>query len=609
MRIRAFVVLSLVMLLSRSAVAIDHRVALRADQSRAAGETDDIQKLIAQLGSDDFTKRRDAEAKLIELGGAAFDALQDAQTDPDLEIATQSQYLLHRVPIDWARDTDVEEVRELMANYAKVNGRERREIVTQLKDLKAGAGLGALSRIAHYELSPALAKHAAHAVLSGRSEHEKNATAQAKLINTEIGDSPRDSAAWLRLYAAQLSDSESVNPGWLKLIDGEIAQMKEDQDRTNLSTLLKLMEFHVQLCKDHGQAEALFESLRRRVDLLIAEFGQAREAIAPDIQWCIKNKQWAALDLLEKHYEKLIKDDRLLVYLVAAARSARGDSTAAQEFAERAYKHVAVGHKDSDLEERSHIGDLIADLGYHDWAEREWQFVIENAPLTSTESMIARSSVANWCLHDRGEDKEAAELLGEVCDAVDNDEELKAALQTNSEASYYLNKVLRTQRDYFTACHLANEKDYKGQRKSLERAYSRNHKDPDVLIAMYRLQESDDTYRERVKGRIVRALAEVEQEIEGNPAEPNGYNHYAWLVSNTEGDYDKAVRYSLKSLELRPETPSYLDTLGRCHFAAGDVDKAVEAQRKAVEMHPNVKVMQKQLEVFEKAQAEKKKKS
>jgi tetratricopeptide (TPR) repeat protein len=152
---------------------------------------------------------------------------------------------------------------------------------------------------------------------------------------------------------------------------------------------------------------------------------------------------------------------------------------------------------------------------------------------------------------------------------------------------------------------LETEKDYKGQRKSLERAYSRNHKDPDVLIAMYRLQESDDTYRERVKGRIVRALAEVEQEIEGNPAEPNGYNHYAWLVSNTEGDYDKAVRYSLKSLELRPETPSYLDTLGRCYYSAGELDKAVETQRKAVEMHPKVKVMQKQLEVFEKAQAEK----
>lgn len=606
MRIRAFVVISLVMLLSHPAGANDQTVALRADNSRAA---DDIQELIAQLGSDDFMKRRDAEAKLIELGAGAFDALQDAQTDPDLEIATQSQYLLHRVAIDWVRDSDAEEVRELMANYAKVNGHERREIITQLKDLKNGAGLAALSRIAHYELSPSLAKHAVLAVLSGRSEHEKDASAQARLINGEIGNSPRDSAEWLRLYAAQLNDSESVNPDWLMLIDEEIARMKEDQDRSNLSQLLKLMEFHVQLCKDHGQPESLFESLRRRVDLLIAEFGQAREAIAQDIQWCIKNKQWAALDLLEKHYEKSIKDDRLLLYLAAAARSARGDYDSAKELAERAYKHVAFGHKNSDLEERSHIGDLIADLGYHDWAEREWRLVIDEAPLTSTESMIARSSVANWCLHDRGEDKEAAELLGEVCDAVDNDEEVKAAVQANSEASYFLNKVLRTQRDYFTACYLDTKGDYKGQRKSLERAYSRNHKDPDVLIAMYRLKEGDETYRERVKGRIVRALAEVEQEIEGNPAEPNGYNHYAWLVSNTEGDYDKAVRYSLKSLELRPETPSYLDTLGRCYYSAGDLDKAVETQRKAVAMHPKVKVMQKQLEVFEKAQAEKKKKA
>jgi tetratricopeptide (TPR) repeat protein len=305
--------------------------------------------------------------------------------------------------------------------------------------------------------------------------------------------------------------------------------------------------------------------------------------------------------LLENHYAKEIKADRLLLYLSAAGRAARGLDAEATDFAQRAYDHI-----DDDGEQRSGVGDVIADLGHHDWAEREWRYVIAEFPLTSAHSMIARTSLANWCLHDRGEDKEAADLLGEVCDAVDNDAEAKGAVLADSEANYYLNKMLRTQRDYFTACYQESQKDYKAQRKSLERAFTRNHKDPDVLIAMYRLKETDDTYRERVMGRIARALAEVEQEIENDPSEPTGYNHYAWLVSNTEGDFDKAVRYSLKSLELSPETPSYLDTLGRCYYAAGDLKNAIKHQRKAVEMHPRVKVMQKQLEMFEKAAAEKK---
>lgn len=603
MQVRTFVysLLVNVLLVGSSSSAIDQFVALRTEPNRSAiSDADSTNALIAQLGSDDFAKRREAEARLIELGTAAFDYLLDAQADSDLEIATQSQYLLHRVPINWARPADAEAVRELMTNYAKVNSGERREIIAELAALEDAAGLAALSRIAHFELSAALAKHAALAVLNDRNKHEKSAEVHSQLISEEIGLSPRDSAQWLRLYAAQLSERQKIDPQWLALIGAETGRMEEDRDRTSLSLLLRLMEFHVQLCKDYAQPAPLFETLRRRIDLLTAETEQEREAIEQAINWCITNEQWSALELLETHYSQPIKADRLLLYLVAAGRAAHNLPAEAAELAERAYNHVSF-----DVEERNRVGDAVAELGHHDWAEREWRFVIDKAPIISTDSMIARTSVANWCLHDRGEDKEAAELLGEVCDAVDSDAEMKSTVLADSEASYYLNKMLRTQRDYFTACHLESQQDFKSQRKSLERAFSRNYKDPDVLIAMYRLQEADDTYRERVKGRIVRALAEVEQEIENEPNEPNGYNHYAWLVSNTEGDFEKAIRYSLKSLELSPDTPSYLDTLGRCYFAAGDLENAIKSQRQAVKMHPQVKVMQKQLEMFEKAQAEK----
>ncbi len=593
--------LATVLLVGSSSSALDQAVTLRTEPNRPAiSAAESTKALIAQLGSADFAKRREAEARLIELGAAAFDDLHHAQADSDLEIASQSQYLLHRVPIDWARPYDSAAVRELMANYAKVNSVERHEMIAELDALEEAAGLAALSRIAHFELSMALAKHAALAVLNDRNKHEQDHSLRSRLILEEIGTSPRDSAQWLRLYASQLGDRQKIDPQWLTLIDEETERMKEDRDRTSLSLLLRLMEFHVQLSKDYAQPEPLFETLRRRIDLLAEETEHERDAIVQAINWCIKNEQWPALGMLETHYSQSIKADRLLLYLVAAGRAAHHLPVEAAELAKRAYNHVAF-----DVEERNRVGDVVADLGHHDWAEREWRFVIDKTPLTSTQSMIARTSVANWCLHDRGEDKAAAELLGEVCDAVDGDPEMKNTVMADSEASYYLNNMLRTQREYFTACHLESQEDFNGQRKALEKAFSRNYKDPDVLIAMHRLQEADDTYRERVKGRIVRALAEVEQEIENEPNEPNGYNHYAWLVSNTEGDFDKAIRYSLKSLELSPDTPSYLDTLGRCYFAAGDLENAIKSQRQAVKMHPQVQVMQKQLEMFEKAQAEK----
>lgn len=570
-------------MLTSSALAIDNKPAL------TKSDADPIKKLISQLGSDDFIKRREAETELIELGAEAFDYLQDAQSNPDLEIATQAQYLLHRVGIKWSRPDDSEEVQTIMNNYASASDRERRNMISQLAELENAAGLAALSRIAHFELSGTTARTAALAVLDSRPQHQKSPESVGKTINREIGTSPRDSAHWLRLYAEQLNELDKVDPRWLELIDDETERVKEARTRRGLGLLLSLMEFHVRLCKDFSEPTPLFETLRRRIDLTSRD-GNRENAIAVAIKWSTENKQWLALELLEDHYADQIKGNRMLLYLVAGARGANGKDAEATEFAKRAFELVA-----DDAETRNMVALEVADMGRHDWAEKEWRFVIDSFPIESPQGMFARSSLANWCLHDRGEDKEAAELLAEVCDAVEKDAELKMAA-----------RPLRTQREYFTACHLESQKDYVGQRRHLEKAFQLNSQDPDVLIAMYKLKDVDDRYKEKVLGRINRAVTSVEQSIESEPDEAEGYNHYAWLVSNTVGDYDKAVRYSLKSLEIEPNTPSYLDTLGRCYFAAGDLENAVKYQRQAVEMHPQVQVMRRQLEQFEKALAKKK---
>ncbi|NOZ39712.1 MAG: hypothetical protein GXP24_05745, partial [Planctomycetes bacterium] len=64
-------------------------------------------------------------------------------------------------------------------------------------------------------------------------------------------------------------------------------------------------------------------------------------------------------------------------------------------------------------------------------------------------------------------------------------------------------------------------------------------------------------------------------------------------------DYAKAVQYSLRSLELEPGSPSYLDTLGRCYYAVGDFENAVKVEREAVAKHPHLMVLQRQLQLFE----------
>jgi tetratricopeptide (TPR) repeat protein len=128
---------------------------------------------------------------------------------------------------------------------------------------------------------------------------------------------------------------------------------------------------------------------------------------------------------------------------------------------------------------------------------------------------------------------------------------------------------------------------------------------------MYRSPEADDKWRNAVRKQIQTLSRQIQQEIDENPNSPDAYNQWAWLVSNTEGDYQKAIQYSHRSLELIPPGAgdsagaSFLDTLGRCYYAAGDYENALKYQRQAVEKVDYMQVMHRQLELFEKTHAEK----
>ena len=82
-------------------------------------------------------------------------------------------------------------------------------------------------------------------------------------------------------------------------------------------------------------------------------------------------------------------------------------------------------------------------------------------------------------------------------------------------------------------------------------------------------------------------------------------NQYAWLVSNTFGDFDKAIRASHKSVEVRQELKrevgAYYDTLGRCYYAKREFDNAIKYQTQALKLDPHSGQMKRQLALFQKA--------
>jgi len=570
---------------------------VRQDSAGASGQvalrSKTIEQLIEQLGDEQYLNRRSAELRLIELSADAFDELLAVVSHPDKEIASRAQYILHRIRINWVRPEDSTEVRTILQNYGNLSDSQRKDRIAELGKLKTYHGLRALCRIARYDLSPLRARVAALKILQSELDPPTQPEAEFAALVAEVDESRRVPITWIRLCVEQLKHPDEMSEGWLPLIDSEIDLFEEESAETNLTNVLGLLQFHLGMCARFSHQQLAFETLQRWVDMLIEQGGRENESLVPALLWVLDHQQWETLEAVEAHYGKQIRGSRLLLYQAAMARTKQGKIEASEEFAEQAFRL-----EQGEPAERFLVTAILEDLGRHDWAEREWRYLVDTLPTVDEISRKSREQLAALRLHDRGENKAAADLLAEYCDAVEADPILKKGILTDRSKRYYFQRV-GGQRDYFLACDAEQKGDFAKQRQLLDAAIRADPMNADILIAMYHLKDADQAYRKKTLNLIRQVRKQVESYIQQDPDEAQWYNHWAWLVSNTEGDYQKAVKYSLHSLELSPNSPSLLDTLGRCYYAAGDLENAVKYQRQAVEGHPHLLVMQRQLALFE----------
>jgi len=562
----------------------------------------EVPELISQLGDAQYVLRQRAETQLLERGAKVFDALQAAASHADLEISTRAKYLLNQIRIDWDRPTDLPIVRSIMVDYGKSTQHSKLAKVAKLANLEQEQGFAALCRIARFESSGLPARYAALAILEKGFVPTARIAAAVTALSKEMGEEKRGKGdevpvSWIRTYADQLQSPQQIDPRWLTLIDKEIAQFPEEASPTSHAQLLTLLNSYLNICDQLSDAEAMMAGWQRRIDL----GNSISEVLLRALTWLTDREQWEALRLLEDRYADPIQDQRLLLYLVAVARDQQGRPSDAEEVAKQAFQLAESSDPfaETNAQQRNQCAHLLGEFGRHDWAEREWRHVIDTEDVTELEAMKARQSLGLFVLHDRLEHKAAADLLTETIDAIDVDPVVKRQYRSDPRLWGRL-QLLRAHREYFLAAHF-RAKDTKKQRRHLEQAYQLDADNADVLIAMYHVTDSGTAYRKLTRLRIKKSLQKVEAEIKKSKKDPHWYNHWAWLISNTEGDFAKAVRYSQRSLELEPGNPSYLDTLGRCYFAAGDLKNAIQVEREAVAKHPHLRVMRRQLKQFENA--------
>lgn len=567
---------------------------LAAEQGDAQDKR--VEQLIQQLGDKDYFVRQRAQIELAKLGFEAFDALTAAENHEDLEIATRVKYLLRLMRVNWTVAEDPPEVKRYLANYESLPPDDRLAAMRNLSGLPEGVGIPALCRLIRFEKSQRLSKRAAVEILGRQPPDQPPSAELADTLRKNFGHNRRKAAGWLMTYVGFRDDPQKALASWIKLVDEELAVLKRKPGDSDPVVAAALVRCQINWLAKLGRKQQAVAAMWKLIDLNKGD----PESLAELLDWLVEQKAWDAIGKVAERFADRFAKAPIFLYTLAQAQMAQGKKALAEETAQRAHA-LHSGPQPDDLVTHLMTAFTLRRRGLFAWAERELRYVIAKTT-NQNLAVTARSSLAEM-LHDRGNELAAAEVLKPLVEAMGKRPNVLAEAIGRSPGAFGARMNL------FYANHWGEQGDRQEQRKRLEAALAADPTDCDVLIACYRLPGSDDAWRARIKGLIEKSADLLRQQIAEHPDEALYYNQFAWLIGNTEGDFNEALKCSKKSIELEPNAGGYYDTLGRVYYGKGDYANAVKFQSKAARLDPHSGLIAKQLALFQKALARQKQKA
>ena len=563
----------------------------------------EIDRLILELGDTQYANRVRAQAKLTELGLGAFDALHRAQDHDDIEIAMRARYLVRSMRIQWALPDDPPAVRKLLSGYGERSNAERKNRMENLSKLPENQGVVALCRLVRYEANEPLSKRAALLIMQQDPPKEAGKIESvAQTLRKQVGKSRRTAANWMRAYAQTLVDPESAVATWDKLTRAEEVTLSQFPKESSRDITRDVLRWQAAMLRELNRHDEGIAVIRRTLDLLEG----TKQQLLDMIDWLVEREAWTVIDEIVDRFPVEFNKYADLVYRVAESQAKQGRQEQAEKTAARA---LAINPDDS----RTHIESAIwlQRRGLIPWCEKEYRQVIKVSPAESRQHIYS-CFLLSEILHDQDRDLDAANVLQGVVEVMKQPQvmkDIKDGFQREPGG-------IRSRMYYFFAQHHARNNEQQKHREFLEKGIQEDPRDADVLIAMYRLPKADAAWKEKTQEAIAAAVKHFQGEVKryetlfrqgDSPVQldalrrqlASANNQLAWLAGNTNGDLDEALRCSQRSLELRPGSAGYLDTLAHCYYAKGDYQNAVKNQLEAVSKEPHSAQMQRQLKLFQ----------
>ena len=590
---------------------------LRANEPTTDAE---IANLIEDLGADSYYTRTRATERLQRLGLEAFDDLHGAQFHPDNEIAMAARFLVSSLLVSWSKESDPPEVQEALSEYGAQDEMERSSRIDMLAELPDRGGLLALVRLARFETSLRLSRLAALAAMRQPIVGDLAVRRRsAEQISLTLGDSGRQSAQWLRIYADDLTSGSYSVDAWRGLIAKQRDQVDAAAtDSSNRESVLELVRVCASRAALAGLTDEAVDLAVQNIDLIAPTTRDLVEACG----WAIDNQLHPFVLVLQQQHGRMFDQHPILLYAAAESQIAAGNPSDADRLAEQASQirplpldpDAKARLQPREIEEiaQSHrmIAGNLRERGLFHWAEREYRSVIDAMNIDDGPAAAARSKLAEM-FGEMERHQDVVDVLQPLVDRAEKDAKLQQKLNN------MLFNFSRAKSDllFHNAKLLVEKGDVDAARPLMKEAYDRYPVNIDILIAMFRLN-GDEQWDKAVKQRLDVSIRQSElliQQAKLNAKQfgralddqiAEAYNQYAWLVANTQGDFQRALDYSLKSLEVRGEpesTGARLDTCARCYFAVGDIDKAILTQKRAIKLLPHSPPLRRQLKEFEAA--------
>jgi len=553
----------------------------------SANLAEKIDGLIDQLGDTRFTVREKAQAELADIGAPAFDALTAAQSHRDLEIAHRARLLVQSIRMDWVRETDSQEVRRLLQDYDSQADTERLNRIQQLARLPQAEALAPLSRLVRFERSVLVSKQAAMLIMDQKRPPASGWSQRSQIILDEIRFSKRPAVRWLAAYAEFPRKPAESLAAWNTFVAEEEELTKRSATHEQRAVQAGLLRQQVIMLLDQKKPDDALVALRRMLDLGNTD----PDSLAALIEWIIRQEAWPLVNEVAKRFEQHFAGNPYLLYLIAQAHQAQGNARLAEELAAQALA-LQPGKPSEHLE----LAMRLQQQGLVKWAEGEYRAVIEDDSNASF-SMFARSRLAEL-LNDYERFGEAADLLDQVVSQLENDRAIGRRGRRNAQPIN--TDQIKARAHFMRAKQYAVEKEPAKQLEQLHDAIELDPTEADVLITLYRLKNQPKEEREDTMEKIRRAAALFRQRIATAPEESTPLNQYAWLIANTEGDFDEATRFSERSIELAAPSQlgGYLDTLAHCYAAKNDYASALKHQTRAMELEPHSQEIKRAYERF-----------